>query len=141
MRLYRWMYGTEPVALAGNTYKIRWKNRKKNITKTNLTKNTHREREIDMFMQGAEDGLFTNIVNNFGVTAHYGLYLLCHVLTQFADPTENQQRQYNACKGGLTRYVRTGFVSFAFTHTCVRCMCLCVCVYAFFFHSFNEILI
>lgn len=89
-----------------------------------------------MFMQGAEGGLFTNVVNNFGVTAHYRLYLLCHVLTQFADPTETQQQQYNACKGGLTRHVRTGFVSFASTHIraydACTCVCVCVCLLSFF---------
>lgn len=137
MRLYRWMCRTEPVALAGNTYKRGGKyNKKKNLTKTNLTKHTHKQR--DMFMQGAEGGLFTNVVNNFGVTA-YGLYLLCHVLTQFADPTETQQQQYNAVRAVTICSHRFRLLCIH-TRTCVRCMYLCVygdslCLLLLFFNE------
>lgn len=114
---------------------------KKNLTKTNLTKHTHKQR--DMFMQGAEGGLFTNVVNNFGVTA-YGLYLLCHVLTQFADPTETQQQQYNACKGCHDMFAQVS--SPLHSHTYVRTVhvpvCVCVCMGThcpFFFYSSMRI--
>lgn len=143
MRLYRWMCRTEPVALAGNTYKRggKYNKIKKNLTKTNLTKHTHKQR--DMFMQGAEGGLFTNVVKNLGVTA-YGLYLLCHVLTQFADPTETQQQQYNACKGCHDMFAQVS--SPLHSHTYVRAVhvpvCVCVCMgthCAFFFYSSMRI--